>query len=118
MKPYWLDDYEKDVKGLKLWQKVVSNVLKRLNRKKTTAEKIKDGNMTSEDPLENARLIEAKVKAVLENLGLELESCSITLDENHNDTISLQIRILPHAVKTPDEIEVDTKFNEIIKGLE
>jgi hypothetical protein len=117
MKPYWLQDYEKDVRGNKLLLRVVSSVLRRLNLKRITTGKTKDGNMIPDDPLDRARILEEKIRRALSSINLELETVSVNLDEEHNDTLSLRIRILPEAIMTPDEVKVDTDFQQIIKGF-
>lgn len=118
MKPYWLQDYERDVKGHKLWLRVVSSVLKHLNLKKNTTEKTKVGNMTPEDPLEKARILEERIKDALSTIGMELEEgIAIRLDEDHNDTVSFRVRILPETLMTPDEVQVNEDFKNIIEGF-
>ena len=73
--------------------------------------------MKPEDPMEKARLLKEKVKSVLEDLEVSVEELSIVVDDEHNDVVRLRIIILPEAVKTPDELEVDSRFSDIIKGL-
>ena len=80
-------------------------------------EKTKDGNMIPDAPLDRARILEEKIRRALSSINLELETVSVNLDEEHNDTLSLRIRILPEAIMTPDEVKVDTDFQQIIKGF-
>ena len=69
------------------------------------------------DPLRKARQLESKIKDSIEHLGLELDEFNITLDEDQNDIINLSIRVKPEALMTQDEEDINSQFDNIIKGL-
>lgn len=68
----------------------------------------------------SAELLALKKKVtetLLEN-GFALESFNIEVEEDANHVGHLRVRILPNTLKDEEDLKIDSKFNDIIEGLD
>ena len=71
------------------------------------------------DPIEQLKKLQKLVDSDLERLNLKLGEFGIRLDRvGEGDLAFMRIQILPEALKTMEETDVDEKFNSIIKDFD
>ena len=71
------------------------------------------------DPIEQLKKLQKLVDSDLERLNLKLSEFGIRLDRvGEGDLAFMRIQILPEALKTMEETDVDEKFNSIIKDFD
>lgn len=91
--------------------------LESLDQKEIIIEEITPGNQN--DELESLTKIKRMIKSYLEFLDLDLDDLGIhPYGEDDGDyLLKLKIKVRPEALMTPEQKEVETKFQNLIKDF-